>query len=225
MTPSIPAAEPRKNGSTLLFEIREPDTPLVMWERDIPGDVVKQIQTWLSTGDCCVEEEIHVDQMDVRGLLAARLAENGWSENSKTGNWLIDDLTDLVYRFSEVADTCSLLFRLESLRDSACCKFHTDYLTLRMLCTYFGPGTEWAPEEAVCHEEIGCTADSTAAANRRIIPNPETIQRTASGTVLLFKGNRYPGTEGRGLVHRSAPVSAPHHTRLLLRIDPVQAGL
>ncbi|MDF7799511.1 DUF1826 domain-containing protein [Pontiellaceae bacterium B1224] len=222
MTLVSPAVQPRNSESASLFDISERNVPLMMWERDIPEGVTTQIQSWLETEDCCMEEEIHVDQVDVRGLIAARLAENGWIGNSENSNWLIDDLTDLVYRFSEVTDTSSVQLHLESLRDSGCCKFHADYLALRMLCTYFGPGTEWAPEEAVCREEIGCTADSIEAANRRIIPDAKAVQQAPTGAVLLLKGNRYPGEEGYGLVHRSAPVSGPEHTRLRLRIDPVR---
>lgn len=89
-----------------------------------------------------------------------------------------------------------------------------------MLCTYIGPGTEWVPEHGVCREEIGCSAESLEAANRRIVPDAGKIQQTPTGAVLIFKGNLYPGEEGCGLVHRSAPVSAPNQVRLLLRMDP-----
>jgi hypothetical protein len=170
-----------------------------------------------------VQEDIQVDQQNVRGLIAARLGENKWSDNSESGDWLINDLTDLVYRFSEAADVSSVRLHLESLRDAGCCKFHADHLSLRMLCTYFGPGTEWAPGEAVCREEIGCAADSIEAANQRIIPDAGAIQQAPTGAVLVFKGNLFPGEEGRGLVHRSAPVSGLNHTRLRLRMDPFGA--
>jgi hypothetical protein len=204
------------------LDIRNRNVPLAIWKREIPEEITNAMRSWLKPHDCIVEEKIRVDQQDVRGLIAARLAENEWNGSSENGDWLIDDLTDLVYRFSEAADTSSILFRLESLRDAGCCKFHVHHLPRRMLCTYFGPGTEGAPGEAVCREEIGCIADSIETANRRIIPDADSIQQAPTGAVLLFKGNLYPGEKGNGLVHRSAPVSGPDHTRLLLRIDPLK---
>lgn len=217
-TPALDLRE--QAGSAVLLEVKQQDITLSMWNRSIPEPVAVRMQSWLEEDDCEILEDIHVDQLDVRGLIAARLAENDWDTYSKDGNWLIDDLTDLVYRFSEAANTSSVRFRLETLRHAGCCKFHTDFLEVRMLCTYFGPGTEWVPGHAVCREEIGCSAGSLDEANRRIVPDFNKIQQAPTGTVLIFKGDLYPGEEGGGLVHRSAPVTASNHTRLLLRMDP-----
>ncbi len=200
-------------------EIHQRGRPLSMWKRAIPGDIEAAIRSWLSVRDCDVDEEIKVDEQDVRGVLSARLSENGWGGHLQARGWLIDDLTDLIYRFSEVADTSAVRFRLESLRDSGCRKFHTDKLALRMLCTYTGPGTEWVSATAVHREALGCVEDSMDEANRRIVPDRTAVQQAPTGAVLVFKGDRYPGQEGLGLVHRSAPVSGADQTRLRLCID------
>ena len=42
-------------------------------------------------------------------------------------------------------------FRCHRLSDTMCPRFHTDRGQIRMLCTYRGPGTEWAPNEIVDH--------------------------------------------------------------------------
>ncbi|MEM7396097.1 MAG: DUF1826 domain-containing protein, partial [Verrucomicrobiota bacterium] len=81
------------------------------------------------------------------------------------------------------------------------------------------PGTQWVPEADVRREELICFAASMDEANQRIVPDARAIQNVETGAVLIFKGDLFPGEEGRGLVHRSAPVSGPEQHRFLLCID------
>ncbi|MEM7392701.1 MAG: DUF1826 domain-containing protein [Verrucomicrobiota bacterium] len=203
----------------ILGGIGLPGVPVVQWERDLPEGVAAAIRSWLQAGNCEVDEKVEVGRPDVRDLVEDTLAENGWSGDSYVRDWLIDDLTELLLLFGDLANTPYVRFRLNAVRDGGCRKFHVDNIALRMLCTYVGPGTEWASAAAVCREELGCAAESVEAANRRIIPDAAAIQHAPSGAVLLCKGNRYPGEEGHGLVHRSAPVSGPEQDRLRLCID------
>jgi hypothetical protein len=88
------------------------------------------------------------------------------------------------------------------VRDDACARFHVDNVRARLLCTYRGPGTEYA--------------DLAAAA-----AGPE--GRLARGAVAVFRGLRWEGA-GVGLLHRSPPIDGTGATRLLLAIDAADAG-
>ena len=42
-------------------------------------------------------------------------------------------------------------------RTDGCRKIHTDFVSLRLLCTYAGPGTDWLPNEDLVREHLGRT--------------------------------------------------------------------
>ena len=74
-----------------------------------------------------------------------------------------------------------------------------DYVTLRLLCTYAGPGTQW------------CRAAA-----------PDAIYEVPTGAVGVFKGRMLldPPT----VLHRSPPIAATGGQRLILVIDPIRSN-
>jgi hypothetical protein len=102
--------------------------------------------------------------------------------------------------------------RLERIVDNACCKFHADQVGLRLLTTYLGPGTQWLPDDAVRRRRGLCFPLRHAP--------PQRLERFAVG---LFKGESYPGNCGRGIVHRSPPVSGTGKVRILLCLDELRS--
>lgn len=90
--------------------------------------------------------------------------------------------------------------------DDQCRKLHVDWVLLRMLTTYIGPGTEWLPDVAVNREHVGASSCCPSDANRAIMRDPHALRRATAGEVLLMKGEAWPGNSGRGLVHRSPPI-------------------
>ncbi len=77
----------------------------------------------------------------------------------------------------------------------------------RLITTYAGKGTEWL-EFAVGNNplEDACS------------PEPGIIRSLDEGDIALFKGERWEGNEGRGVIHRS-PKLAANEARLLLTLD------
>jgi len=105
-----------------------------------------------------------------------------------------------------------------------CRKFHADYIGVRLLCTYSGPGTEWV-DDAYVNRRTALDPDSSLAdANRALVPDPTRVRSLGEGDVALLKGHAYPGNEGRGVVHRSAPVEARGLRRIVLKIDARRPG-
>ncbi len=111
--------------------------------------------------------------------------------------------------------------QLEIVTTDKCKRFHADYKSVRAVCTYVGPGTEWVEERAVSREEVSrhCHATSFEAQNALIVRDPSRIERAHPGDVVFLKGESYPGNAGRGVVHRSPPIEASGARRLVLTLD------
>jgi len=98
----------------------------------------------------------------------------------------------------------------------SCRKLHVDYIALRMVSTFHGPGTEWAEEAAVDRVALAELAEDPDEANRRIVRDPSLIRRCQPGDWLFMKGEAWPGQSGHGAVHRSPPVEHERKRRLVL---------
>jgi hypothetical protein len=100
------------------------------------------------------------------------------------------DIAMLAKRFAAFMGTTSLRIRLEGVTGNACRKLHVDNTDLRLITTYFGPGTEYG----------------------------DPLQRIPCGAVALFKGRLFAA--GHDLCwHRSPQIEGTGLTRLVLVID------
>lgn len=134
------------------------------------------------------------------------------------------DALELSRRFAGLAGLSSVHVGLEVLDHDACRKWHVDRVGMRLLVSYAGPGTEWALASGVDRRWLGQTSLDLDEANDRIVFDRAAIRRAGVGDVLLCKGDLFEGEPGQGLVHRSPPVRADSHWRLLLRIDERGCG-
>jgi hypothetical protein len=91
-----------------------------------------------------------------------------------------------------------------------CPRFHVDHVPLRLITTYAGIGSQWLREGEMSRARLG----DPKAEPSSIVDN----QQLAAGHVALFKGEKWLGNEGRGIIHRS-PQPAPGESRLLLTLD------
>jgi hypothetical protein len=110
---------------------------------------------------------------------------------------LYADMRRLAHRFSLVANSPVVRLRFEYVTDDSCQKFHVDAIGLRLLCTYFGAGTEWV----VC----------------------DVVRRMAPMDVAIFKGKAFPD-RGPRIWHRSPPLSTgtfAGQSRFVFCIDAV----
>ena len=134
-------------------------------------------------------------------------------------------LTQLQRSFPQLVTTCEVgvrfaggVFRsflgcsdvevkLEIVRGTRCTRFHVDYVPLRAICTFAGPGTVYAPAGA-------CTRVGDS-----VIQVVESAAEVAcTGDWVFLKGHQWPGAKGLGAVHRSPHVS-PDDLRLVVTID------
>ena len=125
---------------------------------------------------------------------------------------LLEDVLEQLALFGRLANTTSFRLLLATVNTNMCRRFHTDINSLRLLCTYAGPGTLWLPDEAVNQQ-----AYRGGNGNEEIVSDENLIQQAKAGDVVILKGALYPGANP--VVHRSPTIEDTGAERLLLRID------
>jgi hypothetical protein len=123
----------------------------------------------------------------------------------------------LVGRFFALSRAETVRAELAVVAHDKCRKFHADYVGLRLLCTYAGPGTEWVEEAAVDRAALDHAEVCVDTCNARVVRGA-LVHRCAPFDVLVLKGHHWPGNDGFGAVHRSPPVEAAGARRLVLTL-------
>jgi hypothetical protein len=197
------ATTPVRTGAsaTVLNEIHVPGVELALWRRPLPPILA----AWL--------EAIPFERLPAGSFLADRSSlatatQSLFSTVTPPGvgsRLLIEDIEELAFRFLRLSGSALVDVRLEAVDDNACAGFHRDRVSLRLITTYRGPGTQWvAPEHA-----------PAALRDQQAYRGP--IAAFPRHAVGLFRGSRAPGAEG--LTHRSPPIEGTEQTRLLLCLN------
>lgn len=98
-------------------------------------------------------------------------------------------------------------------QDQMCPLFHVDNVSLRLIVTLQGPGTEWLANEQVQRKHLG------KGSNKKVVREGAMIQQLKPFQVALLKGEEYPGNFGKGLVHRSPEPEIGTDSRWFFRLD------
>lgn len=114
---------------------------------------------------------------------------------------LIEDIAELSQLFRDLMAAPYVRLRLEPITSNACCKFHIDAITARLVCTYRGMGTQYG----IAHDGA----------------EPEITFTVPTGTPILLRGTLWPEKPHSGLLHRSPPFEGIGETRLVLVLDPI----
>lgn len=199
-----------------LAAILRPGVNVCLWRRRIGPAFGAWLDALCAAGTFLVEAVLDGDRPDATPLLAP-------VPSAPERERLRADVEDLVRRYARLSGAAGVRAELAVQARDSCRKFHVDYVGLRLLCTYAGPGTEWIPNEAVRREILERPDLSIAATNRAIVACPGGVWSAARGEVLLLKGEAWPGNAGNGAVHRSPPIEAAGARRLLLTLDSHQA--
>lgn len=94
-----------------------------------------------------------------------------------------------------------------------CPIFHVDKLSLRLIVTLHGPGTEWLANEDVDRKRL------RKGSNHKVVREGALIQQLKTFQVGILKGEEYPGNFGNGLVHRSPEPEPGASPRWIFRLD------
>jgi hypothetical protein len=205
-----------------LSRILDEGCEVAVWERGLDLQVAASVSAWTRQTDLSMDVSGPPDHSMTARLLGELLGAG--CAPGKALRMFAVDVTFLAGVFARLDGRDDVRVRLETLRDDGCTKFHVDFLRLRLLCTYAGPGTEWVPGAHVNRAALGNTAATIEEANRRIVPDPGVVRVAPTGAVMVFKGSGFSGKRGEGLVHRSHPVRHEGEVRLRLCIDAPDSG-
>jgi len=111
-------------------------------------------------------------------------------------NALQVDIAQLAERFMALMQADNVRVRFEAVTSNACRKMHADFTDLRLITSYAGPGTQFAP-----HGKGDCCSED--------VP---------TGAIALFKGKLF-GSGHTPCFHRSPPIEGTGEERLVLVID------
>ncbi len=131
-------------------------------------------------------------------------------------------LADDVHLWSDVLTEltgCEFVgVRLERLDEAMCPRFHVDKVTLRIVRTFEGPGTEYLVNTDVDRRWLGAAAHGQADEESGLLRSPGCVLAAVAGDLVILKGEAWPDNEDRGAVHRS-PHASPSAPRLVMTLD------
>ncbi len=198
-----------------LTELFVPEVELVSVTRNDRNDLARVARASIDRGV----------QLNVRGVfpvgghdaLFAAAAEI--TRQDKNLIVLLDDVFACSEMLGELVG-CNLVgFRIQTLREPMCPRFHVDRIPCRLLVTYGGPGTEWITERWLDRSSVGGVEPD----NYPVIDGGG-HQQLQDSAISVLKGALWsssvgePGQGYGGVVHRSP--RAPEG-RILMSLDPV----
>jgi hypothetical protein len=208
-----PGADIRCGDSAdVLRLIRQPEVSLCLWQRWPDADLAG----WMSQAlplSFRVECYAFVEEI-LRGVAVTDRLPDAPLRARLTAD--LQRLVDLFCELRPEGRGQMVHLKLAAVEQADCPVLHTDWVTLRMICTYVGAGTEYAAAHAVQRAALCRPLGSHAETNAAILRDPQGLRRMPPCSVGLMKGNGYPGHEGRGLVHRSPPKGGGRRIKLII---------
>jgi hypothetical protein len=178
-------------------EIHNKRCNIAIWKRVLSFNAAK-----LLTGNVQSFRFI-VDIENCQNQLLYTMQEAGYPDSDITKQLALD-IADLCSLFEPYAGMLKFEVRLEIVDNDACRKFHSDFVTVRLISTYTGPRTQWLDRD---HGHIAGQVD------------PNAIQQLQAGDVGIFKGRRSTRTPA---IHRSPPIEGTGQKRLILVLNPFE---
>lgn len=205
MTQDPAVADARVSGLEIvrrpeeLDVIRQAGVAAALWHRTpLPG-----VRHWMNSlpPDHLPCGRVVLHARAVRAAVTA-LCDGAGTPPGPERDMLIDDIAALADIFAALSGSPYLRLRLDRVSGNACRRFHVDAVTVRLICTYRGPGTEYG--EGQGHDD-----------------SPREVFNAPTGAPLILRGKLWPGHGTSGFLHRSPPVEGTGQTRLVLVLDPV----
>lgn len=181
-----------------LSAFRRPGCAAAIWRRQpLPG-----FQAWIDALDPKQLPDVRVilPTKDIRETVF-QACEIAGTPRCNERDMLVDDTAALADVFANLSDVKYLQLRLAVITTNACRKFHIDYVTARLICTYRGTGTQY-----------GISTDGA---------DPRRVFTVPTGAPILLRGTLWPQNPPSGLLHRSPPIDGTGETRLVLVLDPI----
>ncbi|OYQ23672.1 hypothetical protein CHU93_16995 [Sandarakinorhabdus cyanobacteriorum] len=179
----------------------DPAINLAVWQRRLARALTAAAGEVLRRGTGEIRLSVAAEQAAV--ALAEALVAAGWPPVPV----LVADVAELAQHAAARMKSPLVDLRLEIITGDACRKFHADYVGLRLITSYAGPGSQWLSN-----------ADAAALADGVALERLE-LRQLLAGEVALFKGKLLTDSP---IIHRSPPIAGSGQRRLVLVINPAQ---
>ena len=203
--------------SAAFAELLEPGTSVLQVERSVQASIAEALDD-VASGELFE----HSVTLDAKDPAPDELLEP--ISNPVARRFLEQDIAWLAREYGALVGRRHLHGQLAVLAHDACRKLHVDNVTIRLLCTYAGPGTQWVANEDVVRSNLARIDVDFETANRSVLRHPDAVRHCGRGDVLLLKGNAFPKNRGFGAVHRSPPIAERSLRRLVFKIDERPCG-
>lgn len=207
--PAVIASPQQALGTTpaVLSDALRDGVNLSVWQRQLSPFTAGFAQSLLALGQP-LAESLTIEP-DADGEIQPLALATAYRHIDGHADFMVD-VAWLVRAFSCLLEARRIGLRLRILDKAMCLRFHVDHVPLRLITTYAGAGSEWLSEDVMPRHRLGDPAYEPT--------NSSDIEQLMAGEVALFKGEKWPGNEGTGIIHRS-PQVAPGERRLILTLD------
>ena len=137
-------------------------------------------------------------------------------ENLRNEECLLDDIQEMIATISSIATKVDeVVVRLALIRGQKCPKWHEDYVRMRLLKTYYGPGTEYVSPDDNLMRFINALH---TLQGKDFFVYPSKIKRCGINDVLIIRGRKSKEEGFIPVLHRSPEEEDETQRRLLLSI-------
>jgi hypothetical protein len=186
------------------------DLNLAVLERDPDAPVFGYAQTLTGRGGELFMATVEPGAGALDGLEAALPAADGRA-------LFVADVARWAEVLADLTGAPRVGVRLVSLTAPMCPRFHVDNVTVRLVTTYVGPGTEWLDDADVDRRWLARGPDETSG----LLRDGATVQSCRPFDLAFMKGEAWPTHHARGVVHRSPAGCDEARPRLVLTLDPL----
>jgi hypothetical protein len=182
-----------------LATICRPAINLAIWQRALDRRLTEDCGVLLRHDGDPLQLELPVGE--IAKAVPSAMALAGWP----AAPHFVDDLAMLAECFAGVTGGTAVALRLDVITNDACRKYHADYVTVRLITTYAGPGSQWLSNADAAALAAGVPARQLVSSN------------LLAGELALFKGRLLTDSP---IIHRSPPITGSGQRRLVLVINP-----
>jgi len=200
------------NDAAELVRILQPEVNLCVWQRSVPVPLERFIDAVVSPRTDRRQVTCAARAADLTELLQDIPRGEGFEHFQA-------DIHSLVHLYREVTGTDRITIKLEAFGGNLCEAFHADWVQLRLICCYAGPGTEWLDNADIDRAKLGPASGGLHDEDSGLLLPGARIRYMDRFSVGLMKGECWPGNRGNGLIHRSPKTDDATRRRVLLKIE------
>jgi hypothetical protein len=183
-----------------LVEIYDPGVQVCAWQRESDPAIGHYLSQLHQTGALQLLETLSPAAQPKLDALSA-----GPGRSS-----LIADLSLLREIVCELLGCAAVGLRFTRVDRAMCPGWHVDRVSIRLVCTYQGPGTQWLDDQDIDRSDLH-SGRMRESASVEALP----------GEIVLLKGALWQGNEALGAIHRSPGLGSSALLRTLITLDPL----